>query len=69
MSQQQKQPQQKQQQKKQPQQNKLDKKKIEQYLKSLELKEQEVQLENTAKPLPFCNATGEGLAGSGYEPC
>jgi Ca-activated chloride channel family protein len=42
-SQQQKQPQQKQQQKKQPQQNKLDKKKIEQYLKSLEQKEQEVQ--------------------------
>ena len=42
-SQQQKQPQQKPQQKKQPQQNKLDKKKIEQYLKSLEQKEQEVQ--------------------------
>lgn len=42
-SQQQKQPQQKQQQKKQPQQNKLDKRKIEQYLKSLEQKEQEVQ--------------------------
>jgi tetratricopeptide (TPR) repeat protein len=42
-SQAQKQPQQKQQQKKQPQQNKLDKKKIEQYLKSLEQKEQEVQ--------------------------
>jgi tetratricopeptide (TPR) repeat protein len=35
--------QQKQQQKKQPQQNKLDKRKIEQYLKSLEQKEQEVQ--------------------------
>jgi Ca-activated chloride channel homolog len=42
-SKEQKQPQQKQQQKKQPQQNKLDKKKIEQYLKSLEQKEQEVQ--------------------------
>ncbi|THU41589.1 tetratricopeptide repeat protein [Niastella caeni] len=40
--QEQKQPQQKQQQKKQ-QNNKLDKKKIEQYLKSLEQKEQEVQ--------------------------
>lgn len=40
--QEQKQPQQKQQQK-QKQQNKLDKKKIEQYLKSLEQKEQEVQ--------------------------
>jgi tetratricopeptide (TPR) repeat protein len=39
----QKQPQQKKQQKKQPQQNKLDKRKIEQYLKSLEQKEQEVQ--------------------------
>lgn len=39
----QKQPQKKQQQKKQPQQNKLDKRKIEQYLKSLEQKEQEVQ--------------------------
>lgn len=39
----QKQQQQKQQQQKQKQQNKLDKKKIEQYLKSLEQKEQEVQ--------------------------
>jgi Ca-activated chloride channel family protein len=39
----QKQPQQKQQQQKQKQQNKLDKRKIEQYLKSLEQKEQEVQ--------------------------